>query len=458
MRMSGKAQDSGSDFRFRDFLIILLCLLGTGVSLNLFRLDLFRTINSQNEPPVGTITIKNNIVQRRMENRVLWDRLFAESPVYLGDLIRVADLSDATLHIDNTHLELYENTLIRIQRAPDGDGSYHIELNEGSINLAAGGDIVLLLNGSRIEASQGAVISAASGENGTAFSITEGTATIIQGDQRRELSAGTIVALDTEGIEKAEPALVVIHPRANARYLKEKPDPLSVEFAWNKTNIAEGEALFLEISEKPNFTHIFQVMECFDTKTEALLNTGLWHWRLSYKGVSLSTGRLIIEQSGKTEEPADRQEQPAPAVTPAPVETPAVPVSVPLSLLPAPGNRLPSTGSLIGIEELRARSIVFRWSRVPEANAYIFTLYQQTAAGRKEIIRRAPDNSTTWTLNDLGLLDRGTFVWQVEAVVRNRNGTIERRGRIGENSFVLDIPYPGPPEVRIEEEAFTNGR
>jgi hypothetical protein len=109
---------------------------------------------------------------------------------------------------------------------------------------------------------------------------------------------------------------------------------------------------------------------------------------------------------------------------------------------------VPAAGYRVDIERLQSeQSITFRWSAVPGANAYIFALYQQTSSGRRQIIRRSPENRTGFTLNDLTILDRGTFIWQVEAVSRSPNGAIERRGRPGENTFTIDIPLPGPVEV-----------
>jgi hypothetical protein len=78
--MSGKADKDSRDDKFRliDLIVILFCLFGAGISLNLFRLDLFRTLDSKNGNPIGTIVIKNNIAQRRIADRVLWDRLSIE--------------------------------------------------------------------------------------------------------------------------------------------------------------------------------------------------------------------------------------------------------------------------------------------------------------------------------------------------------------------------------------------
>jgi hypothetical protein len=116
--------------------------------------------------------------------------------------------------------------------------------------------------------------------------------------------------------------------------------------------------------------------------------------------------------------------------------------------LAAPLNLQPPTGHRIGIGQLKeSNSIVFTWSATQGANAYIFTLYKVTDNERRQIIRVPPGNRRNWTLENLETLGDGTFIWQVEAV-NVSSGTVERRGRIAENSFVIDIPRSG--QVQIE--------
>jgi hypothetical protein len=118
--------------------------------------------------------------------------------------------------------------------------------------------------------------------------------------------------------------------------------------------------------------------------------------------------------------------------------------------LPAPGNRRPANGQSIGIDDLREqRTIVFSWSAVQGANAYIFTLYQVTDGRRLRVTGTdQPVNRTSWTLDNLNMLDRGNFIWQVEAV-NTAGGNIDQRGRQGENTFIIDIPRP--KQVLTEE-------
>jgi hypothetical protein len=115
--------------------------------------------------------------------------------------------------------------------------------------------------------------------------------------------------------------------------------------------------------------------------------------------------------------------------------------------LPVPANREPANNYRIGIEQLKTqRTIVFRWATVQGANAYIFTLYEQGANGRRQTNRVTVTNPT-WTLENIDVLGRGAFVWQVEAVSVDSSGEIVRRGTAGENTFTTDIPLPRPVQM-----------
>jgi hypothetical protein len=366
--------------------------------------------------------------------------------------------------------------------------------------------------------------------------VSEGTATLIGDGQRREISSGTMIALDSGGAERSVKAAVMQQPRPDARYLKEGPEPLFINFTWNRINLDPGEALCLELAEDRNFNRIIRVIENLDTFAGLALNDGQWYWRLSVmSGTILSTGRLTVADAGgpallsPVTNSIIRYQNVLPQlrfqwspiaeavsyileasetpnfITPRlrtqtasaflidsslgpgtwywrvmPVFPPvyqgkadfstasffriaqggpgdlAMVLPEPAPLLPAPLNRLPAGGHRIGIEQLReSNSIVFTWSEVQGANAYIFTLYQvtegnpNTSGSRRQIIRVPPGSRRSWTLENLATLGRGDFVWQVEAVNISSTGTIERRGRVGENSFIIDIPRPGP--VQIEE-------
>jgi hypothetical protein len=266
-------------FRFTDLLIILICLSGATVSLYLFRIDLFQIIQPQNNKSVGTITYndntdrwqlgnrvlwKNNAVQRQQENRVLWERLLDDSPVYSGDLIRVADFSEAVLHVENGQITLGENTQIRIHIKK---GLPEIEYFSGTLTVDSDleNEIVVTVNGKRMTA-----LHSVEGDTGKVFRIIEG--------------------IDPES---TAPAVSVTRPQPGKRYLKTGPQPPDIVFAWNSFNIELGEALRLEVAENWNFTRIAWETTAFDTAVLPC-DTGVWYWRLSYRGISLASGRITV--------------------------------------------------------------------------------------------------------------------------------------------------------------------
>lgn len=504
----------------------------------MFYLSLTQTLTS-NVEPVGFVSSRVNSVQRRMGDRVLWDRLVNDTPIFPGDLIRVADLSGALINFDENYIELEENTLIRISVS---DGRAQIELGSGTLNLssaAESGTINLFIGGRTIEAGGGTVLSASSADEGAVLRVLQGPAALIDNGISREIEAGTVISEDAYGNEVFLPSVIVSRPRPNAHLLARAAEPLNVVFAWNAVNTG-GENLRMEIASDRNFTRNEAVIYALDT-AQIALGAGFWHWRLLYRDQVLHNGRITITEtatpaliapaagslfayeynpqlrflwSGVEEashyileasqtadfsvvalqtavwgtsivsndlghgtwywrvssvfppnfegegsvssvasfriSPSEPEPEPPviiaePEPEPEPEPPPPAPPPPPLPppLLAAPANMQPAAGFRLGAAELRARdSINFSWLPVSEANAYILSLFHQTAGGRRLLMQTAPFANTNWTLLDFSILEIGTIVWQVEAINRNPNGVIVRRGTTGESSFVIDIPIP----------------
>ena len=112
---------------------------------------------------------------------------------------------------------------------------------------------------------------------------------------------------------------------------------------------------------------------------------------------------------------------------------------VSLPLLSSPPYIQPAYDEVITLDQLMAeRKITFKWEQVPDANAYIFSLYGNSDK-QNLLAVSSPSPSTSFELTDLAVLNMDGYFWQVEAVLVSRNGTIERRGVIQQRSFVVDI-------------------
>jgi len=594
--MNGKKKFS-EYFRPLDLVIIILFFLIAVFGIDMFWYDFLRTVNLRDVEPVGTVVIKKNTVQRRIADRVLWDRLSNESPVYIGDLIRIAEVSAATLFIDGNSIDLDENTLIRITRSADGE-SLQLVLSEGNLSIASGSKsgISLDLNGRQVQVAPETVLSASINETGgIAVQVSEGNAQIVEaGEVVRAIPFGTVVIVDADGTEQLARAVVVSSPVPNARYVNIEKEPLAVNFSWNRINLAPDEKLRMEISSNRNFTRVSSIIENLDTQAFAQFDAGAWYWRLLFYDTVLATGRLTIadgsgaelqspafnslfrysgkpdtlpilsfqwagvqeavsyiievsnthdfsspkirrqtsttsvlesglgegtwywrvmpvfptifngsavfstasffriEQTGEADEDANlsqwlssqvpSEELPPdfpmelipphlikppepPSTQPPPITPPPTqpiqppPITPPLTQPPplsSPRNLQPARGTVFGLEYFRIqRSVAFSWTAVQGANAYIFTLYQQTVAGRRQIVRQTINSGTSYTLTNLSLLDRGNFIWQVEAVSMGRGGSIDRRSAAGESTFIIDFPLSSP--LQLEHSEIMNG-
>ena len=471
-----------SEFSLLDLFIIIFFLFIAVVCFYLFRLDLLNTFKLQNVEPAGTVVIKKNTVQRRLGDRVIWDRLNNESPVYVGDLIHVSDISAATLYIKGNSIELDENTLIRIVLSPDGEG-LQIIMTSGTIAIFAeeGAEKVSVnLNGQEVKSEPGTVLHAVMPEKGEAVvKVFENIEKYVEETPPRKIP---------------EPRL--LSPAANSviRYTSDNP---VLTLQW--TNIEEVSAYILQVSSSPDFSNLYiNVNTSANFVPVNNLAQGLWYWRVildlpplygSVPVVSkVSFFRLEQNAAAQTGESVQNTsvtewlaEEAPPTIplsgvpieilienslvpsaaqvvqAPSPVvnQPPAVTAPAP-ALFSAPQIIQPVQRTTYGFEQLQSlKTINFRWSSVRGANAYIFTLYQQTANGRRQILRSTINRGTRYTLDNLRLLDRGTFIWQVEAVRMGKNNVIEQRGKTTDNVFILNFPVPGP--VQIEDTGILYG-
>jgi hypothetical protein len=125
--------------------------------------------------------------------------------------------------------------------------------------------------------------------------------------------------------------------------------------------------------------------------------------------------------------------------------SPAAPASFtvdpPLSF-PAPGNRRPASGFVLGVKEVQqSKQISFAWNAVTGANRYQLTIFSLEGGRRTQIFQSDLLNATSYAFTDLALLKGRNFLWTVEALIAT-NQRIDQRGTPGENTFTVDIPLP----------------
>jgi hypothetical protein len=255
-----------------------LCVAGILLFLNFFRLDLFRTLTRQTEEPVGIITFKYKAAQRRFMDRVLWDRLKKESPVYSGDLIRTADLSEATITFaGGTVIDLEENTLVRIRDDMQG---FQVDIDGGGLNVAsvAGDGLVLVSGENRAALEAGAAARAGVDGGGFLLQVTEGAASLTVNGERRTAAAGEVL-----GDAAAAFRPVALSPRPSARLLYPGEGALAVTFRWSRPAGRE-DPLRLEVAEDRAFTRIAFREDVAGNSAVVELGAGSYFWRIFSEG------------------------------------------------------------------------------------------------------------------------------------------------------------------------------
>jgi len=121
---------------------------------------------------------------------------------------------------------------------------------------------------------------------------------------------------------------------------------------------------------------------------------------------------------------------------------------LPLPLLDAPQIRAPADNFTIGPAQIRnSRAVNFSWNPVQGANSYKLTIFQGSGRNRRTVYESPAITETGYTVDDISLIGRGNFTWQVEALFMD-NEFIERRGNLREIRLNIDIPSPSRIQTR----------
>ncbi|MDR1506620.1 MAG: FecR domain-containing protein [Treponema sp.] len=250
-----------------------------------------------------------------------------------------------------------------------------------------------------------------------------------------------------------------------------------VRFFWNSGDrppeISVSGDYVMELSGSPGFDPPVFSARVEGAESGALvqdLEEGTWYWRVrhdfpgvefppagSYFTVAAGTPpRTAVALFAEPPTPSPAPAAAAPVAAPDPVRAAAPPVTAPdpvraaappPELLPPPSGMEPFDRYVLDAGAIqKSRRVLFGWNGVPGANSYIFTIFEETSGG-PNFLFSVETARPSYVLDDLRLLERGSFVWRVEAVVKNED-RIDRRGTPGENRFIVDVPLPGDPKIK----------
>ena len=326
--MQKKIKSKQNDSLFKYFVItIFICLIGAFISSALFYKGFFRALTKLNEEPIATITFKYKTAQRKFLERVVWDRLRQNSPVYNGDTIHTENLAEATVYfIDGNVMNLSENTMAQVFLSEDQ--LLTAELTDGYATVdagEAGAGVVLVADGMEVALEAGSSVGAGiesksktSGvvgesslekeevqketeeKRGLSVQVLKGNAVVQSEDGTKvDVVEGQGIAFDKQG--QSLPVLVVTNPLPNSKILSTTQEKVLVPFKWNfgETKISENQKVYLTVAIDKDFENVV-VFEYITNQNEKQiqLDAEKYFWKVSVVE-NVTNEKVLTSQSGK---------------------------------------------------------------------------------------------------------------------------------------------------------------
>lgn len=257
---------------------VLICLTGAAVNYLLFHNSFFKALSKLDEEPIATITFKYKNAERKFLDRVLWDRLKQESPVYNGDTIHTAENSEATVYFqDGTILELLENTMAQVFLHTSGFCEAKLEKGNASVDLSSSNSLfkfnnkkneLSVQNGSKIFVTK-------ENEKDLQIFVQNGQAEFNDGII---ISAGSNVTVTNDG-EVFENPFTVTRPEPNRKFLYFVNGQCNIDFNWHFLD--KKSPLKLLISEDKYFSNVIKTFSLDSEESlSVMLPKGVYYWRM----------------------------------------------------------------------------------------------------------------------------------------------------------------------------------
>jgi hypothetical protein len=439
-----------------DIGVVLFALGCAALGLLFFYRNVHRAF-TKNAPSIALITYKKHTVQRRFSERFLWGQAARNMPLYNGDMVRTASLSDASIIFNNNDtIALSENTLIQIFYTEDGT---RINLNSGKLDVkAANGTMNVRVNNRTIQAGNETSLQIEASAN-RAYVRTQGGGAVIEQDGvQQTLTPDSAWIVESSGKITAQNALAMLSPLTGSTFFVTPPPIYTlVPFKWSTEGFTPKEYVRLEVSRSRNFEAVEQRRDLYgEDGVDLQLEAGEWWWQAWRPEAEnpqgfIANGKFFVVEAAKPAEGQAEKLNLNNALEDISAENPVSFYNEPEPELEPPAtprNLRPAENYLFGTAYLKnSRTFVFSCSAVRDADSYIWTF---TQSGRT--ITRT--TKTPQCRLDAAVAARqfqnGRCRWSVEAAV-SRDGAVVR-GQAARSYFRLSIPpAPAPvPKLPVE--------
>lgn len=312
--------------------------------------------------PVGVITFRYKVAQRRSASRVIWEDVEPGSNVFNNNFVRTDRESEAVVQLANgTRIELDPDSMVVLQlqgdraeisfergsivvRGSDGVGQTLLKTKHGTVGLQQGS--------ARLTVAKDALQIAA----------TSGSVNWQQGQHSQRIEPGVRATISASGVSRARLLLAQALPEDNHKFFSVQPS-VEVQFSF-------GNASVLQVASSRDFSDLLRSVSSPDGSAKLTFAPGIYYWRTVRNGEGSEVRKFRI-------------------------------VSVPvLALLgPADGTRVATVSA--------SRALWFRWQSHPLAAGYSLELSSEADFAKVSATRHLTTSGGSLAVG------QGKWYWRV---------------------------------------------
>ena len=294
-------------FKKNDKIVILICSLGIAFSLIGYFRDVYKTNLRTDEKPIARLTDRNKSVQRRFRDRLVWDIIKENTPLYVGDFVRTTAFAEAEITFDSgTIINMSHNSLIEI--LPESDIA-NLKITSGTVSIKTPEKITLKAGRETLEISEDSIVSmniqpellpqtdeavtpliltdgmlenpaSAASNRHISVSVERGMVRQSKGDGSIiELNAGSQIVMDSEGHQLKQPALIMISPKVSQKIIKNDNETATLLFNWKPLNYEQDMLTKIELSYDKDGIYPYQNKTVEAEETTFTLPNRTIYWK-----------------------------------------------------------------------------------------------------------------------------------------------------------------------------------
>lgn len=394
--------------------------------LILFYFDYTAEADIGNRKIIGTIVYKNNQVQRKFSNEVVWSNLRSNSPLTNMDLIRSQNLSDAIIYLDEgTKIKIDENTMFFLDFS---SGSLKLEFSGGSIQIEQGtkgvsgmtvksGETLIEVGNADLK-----IVDSDDTKNGDInLFVSKGEASIQSGGKNNSIKANQKANIGSKGIAIKNVEVQLLKP-GGQELISSGNSALEFDFKTQKGYQSTG----LDIAKDKQFKNIVKRATPAQAKKGVNLGSGSYYWRVTAK--NKATGKKVNSEVRRFR-----------MVENNPVKT-----------------FIPESNTKIHYVEEKP-SVTFTWESSNLAAEYILEI-----AKDKKFQKQKKEYKTRVNRINVNDLDNGDYYWRIKSVsnivgMKNQTSKISNLQIKKTNKYLAPLPGRPVDGAEVSSQEFKSG-